>query len=104
MKKLVLAVALLFSVSYLMAQDETVIQLLVTQKQYEKAKDQVDKWLAQPKLKEKEKPAAYLWKLLVYSQLATDSALSGKYPDAAAQATSALDQYMLLDPSLKALR
>lgn len=104
MKKLVLAVALLFSVSYLMAQDETVIQLMVSQKQYEKAKDQVDKWLAQPKLKDKEKPNAYLWKMLVYSNLATDSALSGKYPDAVAQSMDAFYQYQQLDPSLKALK
>jgi len=104
MKKLVLAVALLFSFSYLMAQDEEVIKLFVSQKQYEKAKEQVDKWLVQPKLKDKDKPTAYLWKLLVYSEISNDSALTTKYPDAAVQAAGALDQYMLLDPSMKALK
>lgn len=104
MKKLVLAVAFIFSASYLMAQDASVIQLFYSQKQYDKAKEQVDKWLAQPKLKDKDKPTAYLWKLLVYSQIATDPSLNTKYPDAAAQAMDAFASYQQLDPSLKAMK
>jgi len=103
MKKIILSVALIFSVTYLMAQED-VLQLYVAQKQYEKAKDEVDKWLAKPKLKDKDKATAYLWKLGVYSQLSVDSALSSKYPDASAQALDALANYQQLDPEFKQLR
>jgi hypothetical protein len=104
MKKIVLTLALAFSIFYLYAQDEGVVQLLYTQKQYEKAKEQVDKWVADPKLKDKEKPTAYLWKMQVYSMLFADSSLTSKYPDAHDQALDALSKYEALDPSLKALK
>ncbi len=48
------------------------------QKNWEKAKTEVDKWVADPKLKDKEKPTAYLWKLDIYSQLYVDSSLSSE--------------------------
>ena len=105
MKKIVLSiVTLVFFSSYLMAQDETVVQLYVTQKKYEDAKTQVDKWVADPKLKDKEKPVAYLWKMMVYSDIFVDSSLSTKYPDAGTQAMDAFNQYQALDPSLKMLK
>ncbi len=104
MKKIILSVVLIFSAAYLMAQDETVIQLYVGQKQYEKAKEQVDKWLADPKLKDKDKQSALLWKTLVYSHLYVDSSLTSKYPDANAQSLEAFNQYQALDPTLKQLK
>jgi len=104
MKKVLLSVALIFSATYLMAQEETAISLFVTQKQYEKAKEQVDKWLAQPKLKDQDKATAYLWKMVVYGNLYSDSVLSAKYPDANEQALDALAQYQQLDPELKQLK
>ena len=104
MKKAFLTLALAFSMIYLNAQDEAVIQLYATQKQWEKAKTEVDKWLANPKIKDKEKPTAYLWKLDVYSQLYVDSTLSPKYPDAADQAMDAFNKYVALDPSLKLMK
>ncbi len=104
MKKVLLTIALIFSIVYLNAQDEAVIQLYATQKQWEKAKDQVDKWLENTKLKDKDKTTAYLWKLEVYSQLYVDSALSPKYPDAQDQATDALNKYEALDPTLKQMK
>ncbi|MBS1745513.1 MAG: hypothetical protein JST21_05020 [Bacteroidetes bacterium] len=105
MKRLFLSVvALVLFSAYLKAQDESVIMLLVTQKQYEKAKDEVDKWLAKPKLKDKEKPTALLWKMMVYSDIFTDSALSPKYPDANAQALDAFHQYLAIDPELKQMK
>ncbi len=87
-----------------MAQDEAVIQLYVTQKKYEQAKDQVDKWLANPKLKDKDKATAYLWKLTVYGDIYADSSLSPKYPDAADQAMDAFSKYQAIDPSLKQMK
>jgi hypothetical protein len=104
MKRIFLTFALVFSICYLYAQDEGVVQLLYTQKQYEKAKEQVDKWVSDPKLKDKDKPTAYLWKMQVYSQLYADSSLTSKYPDAHDQALDALNKYLALDPSLKALK
>ena len=104
MKKLILTLTLAFCIVYLNAQDEAVIQLYVTQKQWEKAKDEVDKWLANPKLKDKDKATAYLWKLTVYGQLYVDSSLSPKYPNAADQAMDAFTKYQALDPSLKQMK
>ena len=104
MKKIILSIALIFSVSYLFAQENDVIQLLVAQKKYEEAKTQVDKWLAQPKIKDKDKATALLWKLGIYSQLAVDSTLSPKYPDAEGQALDAFAQYQQMDPTLKQLK
>ena len=104
MKKIILSVALIFPAMYLMAQDDAVIQLLLAQKQYEKAKDEVDKMVANPKLKDKDKPAAYLWKMLVYSDLYVDSALTSKYPGADAVALDAFYKYQALDPELKQMK
>src|SRR5678815_1254571 len=87
-----------------MAQDDAVLQLLIAQKQYEKAKDEVDKWVSNPKLKDKDKPGAYLYKMLVYSNLYADSSLSSKYPGADVEAISAFHQYQALDPELKKLK
>ncbi len=104
MKKIVLSVALIFSATWLMAQEADVINLYVSQKQYEKAKDEVDKWLAKPKLKDKDKATAYLWKLSVYSSLYSDSSLSGKYPGADKEAMDAFYKYQAMDPELKQLK
>lgn len=104
MKKIILSIALVFSAAYLMAQDESVLQLYMAQKQYEKAKQDVDKWVSDPKLKDKEKPTAYLWKMLVYSNIYADSSLSSKYPGADAEAISAFQQYYAIDPELKKLK
>ena len=104
MKKIILAIAFIFSATYIMAQDETVISVFVQQKQYEKAKEQVDKWLSDSKLKTKDKQTALLWKMMVYSNLYADSALTSKYPDANIQALDAFNQYQALDPTLKQLK
>ncbi len=104
MKKIILSVVILLSVSYLNAQDDAVLTLFMAKKDYEKAKEEVDKWIGDPKLKDKDKPAANLWKLRVYSALFADSTLSAKYPDANNQALAAFATYQQLDPSLKLLR
>ena len=104
MKKIFLTFALALCIVYLNAQDEAVVQLYATQKKWDKAKEEVDKWLADPKLKDKDKATAYLWKLDVYSQLFVDSSLSSKYPDAQSQAMDALTKYEAIDPSLKMMR
>jgi hypothetical protein len=103
MKKIILAIVLAVGVLYTMAQDE-VLQLYIAQKKWDDAKTEVDKMVANPKLKDKEKATAYLWKLTVYSQLYNDPALSAKYPDANEQALDAFNQYAAMDPSLKQLK
>jgi hypothetical protein len=104
MKKIILLVVLISSGVYLRAQDETVLQLYRAQKQWEKAKDQVDKWLADSKLKDNEKATAYLWKMLIYSDISVDSTLKSKYPGAAEQATDAFSKYEAMQPDLKQLK
>ena len=56
MKRVILTLALVFGIIYLNAQDEAVIQLYATQKKWEQAKEQVDKWVADPKLKTQRLP------------------------------------------------
>jgi len=104
MKKIILSVALIFPAMYLMAQDDAVIQLYLAQKQYDKAKDEVDKMVANPKLKDKDKPTAYLWQMLVYSSLYADSAMTSKYPGADAVAMDAFYKYQALEPDLKKMK
>lgn len=101
MKRILLSLAFIFSIAYVKAQDTTEIQTAFYVKQYEKAKDLVDKWLSRSNLKDRDKQSALLWKLNVYSQLSVDSSLSAKYPDAASQAMDAFNQYQAMDPSLK---
>jgi len=103
MKKVFLSVLLALCTLYTMAQDE-IIQLYVAQKKWEEAKTEVDKILANPKTKDKDKQTAYLWKLTVYSQLFVDPALSAKYPDASEQAMDAYNKYVAMDPELKQLK
>jgi len=103
MKKMFLSVVLALCAVYTMAQDE-VLQLYIAQKKWEDAKTEVDKMVANPKIKDKDKPTAYLWKLTVYSQLFVDPALTQKYPDANEQALDAYDKYVALDPELKQLK
>jgi hypothetical protein len=97
-------VALILCSACLKAQDESIIMLLVKQKQYDKAKDEVDKWLAKPKLKDNDKTTALLWKMLVNSEIYTDSAFGPKYPDANVQALDAFHEYQELDPELKSMK
>ncbi|HEX5154929.1 MAG TPA: hypothetical protein VFW07_25965 [Parafilimonas sp.] len=104
MKKIILSVALIFPAMYLMAQDDAVIQLYLSQKQYDKAKGEVDKMVNNPKLKDKDKPNAYLWQMLVYSSLYADSAMSPKYPGADAVALDAFSKYQALDPELQKMK
>ena len=104
MKKIFLTFALALCIFYLNAQDEAVVQLYATQKKWDKAKEEVDKWLSDSKLKTKDKQTALLWKMMVYSNLYADSALTSKYPDANIQALDAFNQYQALDPTLKQLK
>jgi hypothetical protein len=103
MKKIILLVLLAGWITTAMAQDE-IVALFVTQKKWEDAKGEVDKLVSNSKLKEKEKATAYLWKLLIYSQLYADSTLSAKYPDADEQALDAYNKYAVIDPSLQQLK
>jgi len=106
MKKIILSIVLTACASYTMAQsdNEGIVALFASQKKWEDAKKELDKWLASPKLKDDEKASAYLWKLTVYSQLYIDSSLSPKYPDAREQALDAFNKYAAIEPSLKKLK
>ena len=80
MKKTIVVVSLLMACHFVKAQDEGQMQLYTMQNKWEDAKADVDKALANPKLKDKDKPKSYTYKALVYGHLFADSAYAGKYP------------------------
>jgi hypothetical protein len=101
MKKLFLSGLFIIAIAIVKGQYNTVVLLYTTQ-QFEKAKIEVDKLLADPKAAGKAE--TYLWKLNVYSEIFADKNLSPKYPDALKQAIDGLDKYVSMEPSLKLLK
>lgn len=73
-------------------------------KKYEDAKTELDKVLANPKLKDKDKVEGTYWTFAIYGSFYGDEALSAKYPGADSIALLALADYEQKDTSLKALR
>lgn len=73
-------------------------------KKYEDAKTELDKVLANPKLKDKDKVDAGYWTSAIYGAFYGDDALSAKYPGADSIALKALVEYEQKDTSLKTLR
>ena len=69
-----------------------------------KGEKEVDKWLADPKLKDKEKPLPIYGKWIYIASCMLILRLSSKYPDAAEQAMDALNKYAAIDPSLKQMK
>ena len=105
MRPIILSILLAFCASTIVkAQDDVLIQTFASLKKWEQAKAELDKQLSNPKLKEKDKPVLLLWKIEVNQQLYTDKELYVKYPDADQQASSGLDEYVKLDPSLKLMK
>ncbi|TKK68961.1 hypothetical protein FC093_09715 [Ilyomonas limi] len=84
------------------AQDYSKVMLNYQLKKYEDAKSDIDKLSTDSKAQDK--PETYLWKAAIYGQLYADSALTGKYPDAAQQSMAAFNTYLQKDPSLKMLK
>lgn len=68
---------------------DDVVKLLV-EKKYTDAKDLIDKVLANPK--EQDNTEALTYKAVIYSDLASDSALAGNYPDALQTTVATLTQ------------
>jgi len=91
-------------VAKLKAQEKeyTAVVLYYSTSKWEDAKKEVDKLMADPKVKDK--PETLLWKFNVYSELYGDSTLKAKYPDAGAQAWDALNQYVAKEPDIKKLK
>ncbi len=80
------------------------IQLYHSTNKFEEAKKEVDKALANPKLKDKDKSRLQLWKMLVNSELYASPELGANYPTANDDALAALKEYTALDPSIKILK
>jgi len=102
MKKLILAFLLAFTGFISFAQSFTGVQLQIMAKKPEEAKKELDKKLADPKLKDNAE--AYYWTLAVYSDIFRDSVTAAKYPGSDSIALAALNQYAQKDTSLKLLR
>lgn len=86
------------------AQNYDKIQLLVVQRKPEDAKKEIDKILADPKIKDKDKVDAIYWNAAIYSLFFSDSTLAAKYPGSDSLALIALHDYEQKDTSLKALK
>lgn len=105
MKSVIFSIVLvLFATSLVNAQDDGLIQTLVSVRKFEEAKKEVEKQLSNPKLKEKDKPVFLLWKIEVLSEIFQNNELYLKYPDADQQIQSALEQYIKMDPTLKIMK
>lgn len=93
MKKIIalLSLVTVFQLSY--AQDFKKVQANVLLNKFELAKEEYDKAITK-------KPAlstateAYYWKARIFAAISKDAAISSKYPDAYAQMTVALEEYM----------
>jgi len=86
------------------AQNYEKIQLLIVQRKSEDAKKEIDKILADPKIKDKDKVDAIYWNAAIYSMFFADSTLAAKYPGSDSLALIALNDYEQKDTSLKALK
>lgn len=105
MKRIILSLIItLGAFGFAQAQVDGNISTFAQLKQWEKAKDELDKALNNPKLKEKDKPLLMLWKVEIYSEFYLDATLYAKYPDAEVQALNALNDYKKIDPSMQTLK
>ena len=71
-------------------------------KQYETAKTELDKLMADPKAQAK--ADAWFWKTKIYAGFYSDAALKAKYPNSQVIADEAFQKYQSIDPSLKLLK
>lgn len=103
MRKTVFTIVCAIAV-YVSSAQADMVQLLYSTNKLEDAKKELDKALANPKLKDKDKPSLQLWKLLINSELYASPDLSANYPNANTDAFAALKDYMVLEPSLKTFK
>ena len=101
MKKVFLSLLLASSSLWVAAQYNSVTLYYSTGK-LEDAKKEVDKLMTDNKTQDK--PETYLWKFNIYSELYAGSILNSKYPEAEAEAFSALNKYTEKEPDLKKLK
>jgi hypothetical protein len=103
MKKVTLMFLLAASCFASFAQDYDKVRTdMIVLKKPEDAKTELDKVMANPKLKDK--TTGLYWTFAIYSMYYGDSALAAKHPGSDSLALQALYQYEQLDTSLKALK
>lgn len=103
MRKTVFTIVCAIAVCVSSAQAD-MVQLLYSTNKFEDAKKEVEKALANPKLKDKDKPSLQLWKMLINSELYSSPELSANHPNANTDALTALKDYIALEPSLKTFK
>jgi hypothetical protein len=96
MKSILTALALTIVSASVMAQSIDDIKGLASKQQWEKAKEGIDKYLANEK--NAKKGEGWFLKTQIYNSIARDAALSVTYPDARLIAFEAYKQYLIVDP------
>jgi hypothetical protein len=95
MKSIVIALIATFFTVNLTAQTVEEIKDLASKKQWEKAKEAVDKYLANEK--NTKKGDGFYIKAVIYNSVSRDENLSAKFPDAREEAFNAYKKYLELD-------
>ena len=99
MQKLILTTILVFIMSAgLMAQSVDDLKELAGKNEWAKAKEAVDKHLANEK--NAKKSDGWYWKAVIYNAVARDENLSKQFPDARMQSFEAYKKYLELDPKM----
>lgn len=97
MKQFLLFALLAGTMQMASAQDLKKVQTAVLLKQWENAKVEVDKAMADPK--QNTKVEAIYWKARVYGAITADPQLRAKYPNSLKDADEAVQKYIAVDPT-----
>lgn len=97
MKKLLLLSMFAMSLQFLAAQDYKKVKNAVLLTRLEEAKTEIDKLLTDPKAQAKAE--TYMWKAKIYAAIFNNPQLNEKFPNAEAEAESAIKKYEELDPT-----
>ncbi len=96
LKSIFTTLVILFASTSLMAQSIEDIKGFAGKNQWDKAKEAVDKYLANEK--NAKKGDGWFWKAQVYNSIAKDPAFSKQFPNTRAEAFTAYKKYIEVDP------
>jgi len=97
MKKMLTMSLLLGAITVSKAQDFKKVSNMVTLAQYESAKPELEKVMADPKAQAK--PDGWMWKARIYAAFYKNDALRAKYPGSETVANEAFMKYSQMDPT-----
>ena len=96
LKSIFTAICILVVTAGVFAQDIDDIKVFAGKNQWEKAKEAVDKYLANEK--NAKKGEGWFWKAQIYSSIAKDPVFSKQFPNTRTEAFNAYKKYLELDP------